>query len=258
MIRFQAVFSILSAVGLSLGSAIALDVHVPSRGLAQSVTPPAETPLPSVSPPQTSPAAKPTTDPATQSIRDCFKTYKEALIAREGLTAANQVSQTTLEYYGQMRDLALHGDAKTVQGRSLADQYLVLALRHRVGLIKLQPMTNKAVVSLAVSEGWIGESSLSETELGDLSIQNDRAEAPLVVSGQPYPTGPKFVFLKEQGQWKIDITALLPTAEQFFQQWYDNDNKEAPISKDAFLLKILALVSGKPVPAEIWQPLVKF
>jgi hypothetical protein len=189
-------------------------------------------------------------------IRQSFDRYKTALLKRQGAIATHQVSNSTLAYYGKMRDLALRGSERTVRSlSSLSDQYLVLALRHRVGLKALLPMSDKDVVSLAVREGWIGENGLAEINLGTISVQDRRAEAVLVIKGTPYPEAPRFIFLKEQTGWKLDLTAILPVAETFIQQWYLEDNASAAISKDAFLMKILGLVSESKVPETIWQPL---
>jgi hypothetical protein len=194
-----------------------------------------------------------------QAIQRCFVAYKQALLNKEGDIAVEQVSNTTLSHYGKMRDLALRGDGATLRSRPLVDQFLVLVLRHRVGLEALLPMSDKEVISLAIREGWIGESGLKETSIGAVTIKDDRAEAILVVGGKAHttPDVPRFVFLKEQKAWKIDITALFPVAEKFFQDWYTGSKASGNISTDTFLLNILMLMSGKPISPDIWNPLVR-
>ena len=194
-----------------------------------------------------------------QSIQRCFVAYKQALLDKQGGLAVEQVSTTTLAHYGKMRDLALRGDGATVRSLSLVDQYLILVLRQRVGLKALLPMSDKDVISLAIREGWIGESGLKETNIGAVTVKGDRAEAVLVVRGKAYdtPDVPRFVFLKEQKAWKIDITALFPVAEKFFQDWYAGDKVSKNISTDTFLINILTLMSDKPISPEIWNPLVR-
>jgi hypothetical protein len=194
-----------------------------------------------------------------QAIQRCFVAYKQALLDKDGDRAVAQVSTTTLAHYGKMRDLALRGDGATVRSQSLVDQYLVLVLRQRVGLKELLPMSDKDVISLAIRNGWIGESGLKETNIGAVTMKGDRAEAVLVVRGKAYatPNVPRFVFLKEQKVWKIDITALIPVAEKFFQEWYTEEKASKNLSRDTFLLNILTLVSSKPVPPDIWNPLVR-
>jgi hypothetical protein len=203
--------------------------------------------------------SKPLPPSDRQAIQRCFVAYKQALLDKDGDLAVAQVSTTTLTYYGKMRDLALRGDGTTVRSRSLIDQYLVLVLRHRVGLEALLPMSDQEVISLAIREGWIGESGLRETNIGAVTIKGDRADAVLVVRGKAYatPDVPRFVFLKEQKSWKIDITALFPVAEKFFQDWYAGDKASKNISTDTFLINVLSLTSGKPVSPDIWKPLVR-
>jgi hypothetical protein len=194
-----------------------------------------------------------------QTIQRCFVTYKQALLDKDGDRAVAQVSKTTLAHYGRMRDLALRADAATVRSHALVDQYLVLVLRQRVGLKVLLPMSDEEVISLAIREGWIGESGLKETSIGTITFKGDRAEAVLVVRGKAYttPDVPRFVFAKEQKTWKIDITALLPVAEKFFQDWYEGAKETENISTDTFLINILTLASDKPISPDIWNPLVR-
>jgi hypothetical protein len=207
--------------------------------------------------PTTAKKALPPSD--RQTIQRCFVAYREALLDKDGDLAVAQVSQTTLAHYGKMRDLALRGDGATVRSLPLVDQYLVLVLRQRVGLEALLPMSDREVISLAIREGWIGESGLKETSIGAVTIKGDRAEAVLVVRGKAYtsPEVPRFVFAKEQKAWKIDITALLPVAEKFFQNWYEGAKATENISTDTFLINILSLMSDKPISPNIWSPLVR-
>jgi hypothetical protein len=192
-----------------------------------------------------------------QGIQRCFVAYKQALLAKQGDLAVEQVSATTLAYYSKMRDLALRGDGATVRSQSLSDQYTVLALRQGVGLKKRLLMTNKELISLSIEEGWFGESRLRDLSIGNITVKGDRAEAVFVVKGKTDPAFPSFVFLKEQKEWKIDITALLPVVEQSFQQWYAVAKALDNLSTDTFLTHMLELISGKPVSPEIWQPLVR-
>jgi hypothetical protein len=192
-----------------------------------------------------------------QGIQRCFVAYKQALMAKQGDLAVEQVSATTLTYYGKIRDLALRGDGATVRSQPLTDQYIILALRQRVGLKTLLPMTDKEVFSLGIREAWIGKRGLREASIGAVTVKGDRAEVVLVIKGTTDPAWPHFVFLKEQKEWKIDITDLLPVAEKIFQQWYAVSKASDNLSTDTFLTNILELDSGKPVSPEIWQPLVR-
>jgi hypothetical protein len=204
-------------------------------------------------------ALKPLPTSNRQAIQRCFIAYKQALLDKDGDLAVAQVSSTTLVHYGKMRDLALRGDGATVRSLSLVDQYLILVLRQRVGLKTLLPMSDQAVISLAIREGWVGQSGLKETSIGAITLNGDRAEAVLVARGKAYTTPgmPRFVFLKEQKVWKIDITALLPVAEKLFQNWYEDTKATENISTDTFLMDLLKLMSDKPVTQDIWNPLVQ-
>ncbi len=201
----------------------------------------------------TAPSPSEPESPDLVAIRACFAAYKAALVSRDGAAAVEQVSTSTLEYYGQMRELALYAKQAELQQRSLTDQYMVLALRHRVGLTDLQSMTAKDVVRLAIEEGWTGDSEVTTLELGTVTVAGDRAKANLKMLGEPENSEFAFAFVKEPDGWKLDITKLLFAAEAFLQDWLMTD--DTPPAEG--LITLLEVVSERQVSPDIWLPLLE-
>ncbi len=191
--------------------------------------------------------------PDLVAIRACFAAYKAALVSRDGAAAVEQVSTSTLEYYGQMRELALYAKQAELQKRSLTDQYIVLTLRHRVGLPDLQPMTAADVVRLAIEEGWTGDSEVKTLDLGTVTVDGNQARGNLKMLNEPENSEFAFVFVKEPEGWKLDITKLLFAAEAFLQDWLMTDDTPPA----AGLITLLEFVSERQVSPDIWLPLIE-
>jgi hypothetical protein len=59
-----------------------------------------------------------------------------------------------------------------------------------------------------VNQGWIGENSVLESDIGQAKVFGNDASAEYVMSGKPKPL--KYRFTKEDGKWKVDLTTIYP------------------------------------------------
>lgn len=184
-----------------------------------------------------------------ESVRNCFSAYRKAILDQDGVAAAALIDGETRKYYGKMRSLALFGDANDVRKVSTIDRVNVLMIRHLIPPAELAEMTPESLFVHAVDEGWIGRESVVNNELGAIKISGSLASGVHIAAGNQTPF--KWTFRKEDGSWKIDITAILPIADQAFKQII----KESEVAEDDFLFGILESISGKKVSDQIWEPL---
>jgi hypothetical protein len=68
------------------------------------------------------------------------------------------------------------------------------------------------------------------------------------IDGQRAPF--TFVFVREEGAWKIDITELLKLSDSGFESLADQSGK----SDEAFLMQLLTSMSGTRPSRDIWEP----
>src|SRR6202008_1975280 len=71
-------------------------------------------------------------DQEQRAVLRGFNGYKTAILAGNGGAAVEHVSQSTLDYFGEMQQLALHGTATDVRAQSLVNQLQILSFRHRL------------------------------------------------------------------------------------------------------------------------------
>jgi hypothetical protein len=181
-------------------------------------------------------------------IRQAFLTYKAAILQHQGQSAVPLVNRATLQYYAQMKAIALEGQEKEVRQLTPVNKTMVLILRHRVPVGDLRGMTSEELFIHAVNQGWIGKNSVLDSDIGELRVFGNDASAEYVKGGKPTPL--KYRFTKEDGKWKIDLTAVMPMADQAMSMLI----KKADLDEDTFIISIIESVSGKKVLPTIWQP----
>ncbi len=187
----------------------------------------------------------------TIGIRAAFDGYKKAILDQDGEKAVTFVDQNTLDYYGKMLDLALRGHRGTVRARTTADRLMILFIRHRIPLESAKQMTGESLFAHAVDEGWIGRESVITNELGDIAVSGTSGTGVHISAGEESPI--KWVFQKEGDRWKMDLTAVMPIADQALKQII----QESGLPDDEFLTEIIEAVSGKEVDDTVWDPMIQ-
>jgi hypothetical protein len=181
-------------------------------------------------------------------IRQVFLSYKEAILQRQGQSAVTFVNRPTLDYYARMKAIALEGKEPEVRQLTPMNKIMVLSLRHRVLADDLRGMTPEDVFVHAINQGWIGKNSVLDSDVGQIQVFGKDASAEYVKGGKPTPL--KYRFTKEDGKWKIDLTALIPIADHAMSMLIEQEK----LDEDKYIISLVEAVSGKKVSPSIWQP----
>jgi hypothetical protein len=181
------------------------------------------------------------------AVRSTFKAYQQALLKRDGPAAAAVVDRGTIDYYQRMRDLAVGGKAEVVKKLALLDKLMVIRMRHQIPLARLKAMDGKAALAHAVTQGWVGD-DVAKVEAGEVEITGERATVAFVVEGKPTPI--KLGLWREPAGWRVDLVSLFRLGGAVFRQQQEASGK----SEDDFVLTLVRRLSGKRVPATIWNP----
>ena len=154
------------------------------------------------------PAGSALAEADADAVRRVFSAYRSAILSGEGNAAAALLSQSTYDYYDEMRQLALYGSADTVKALSLVNQMQVLTLRLRVPTDELESLSSQALIAHAVDQGWIGKNSVLKLQPGKVLADGDVAVLHLIVDGKD--AGTAFRFNRESRAWRLD---LVPTTQ---------------------------------------------
>ena len=183
------------------------------------------------------------------AIRSCYDAYFSALRDGRGNDAADLVDSNTLAHYGRILELARTADSATVSSLDAMDKLSVLAMRMNHSAEDLRTMDAKGAKARSISDGLMGNEQPEGLSLGTVEVDGDKATAPLKVHG--FPTPAKFTFRKEDGGWRIDITSMFDLSRMGMQQMVSGSGKDGNV----YLVELLEESSGKPVPANIWNPI---
>jgi hypothetical protein len=181
-----------------------------------------------------------------QAIRQAFQQYKQALLDQDGERAAALVTHNTLDYYGEMRDLALDATRDEILDRRLIDRLTIALYRVLLGPT-LEQVNARQLFVFSVDEGLIGSrSDVAGLEIGDVTVSGDFGTANATSEGQEAPL--VWEFRREGDQWKLDLEALFPVSNLVLQ----NAAEEAGLTENQLIYRTLEARTGQRIGAEIW------
>lgn len=187
-------------------------------------------------------------DGDAEAVRRIFSAYRSAILSGRGDEAAALLSRSTYDYYDDMRQLALFGQASSVQSQSLVNQLQILMLRLRDPPDKLGSLSPEALIAHSVDKGWIGKNSVLKIQPGKVLSEADVAVLYVNVDGKD--AGPAFRFNRESGAWRLD---LVPTT-QATNAALQSTAKQQGMTESEFMLVLMESVLGRKVGDEAWLP----
>jgi len=183
------------------------------------------------------------------AVRDVFRKYRQAILRDDGGTAASLLGQSTLDYYDEMRRLAIYGDAEAVQSQLLVDQMQILLFRLRVPVETLESLSPKGLVSFSVEQGWIGKSGVSKVEPGRVQSKEDIAIMHVIIDGKDGGSG--FRFDREANGWRLDLVSTLKNSNAMFA----GAARREGVSNNRYMLAVMGNALKREVGDEVWVPL---
>lgn len=189
------------------------------------------------------------------AVEQAFEEYKAAIVAGDGAKAVSRVTQSTVDYYGNLKRLTLEAGADEIRALSFTDKASIGLMRALMDLSYLRQLTPEQVFMYAVQEKWIGEGAMIQgTTIEGIRIDGERADAAYVASGRTSPF--RFEFMKESGMWKVDLTSLIAGVDQMFRKQMASGG--GALSEEQLVLSLLNARTGKKLGPEIWnKPKIK-
>ena len=183
----------------------------------------------------------------TGSVREVFDRYKRAILSSDGAAAVQLVTRGSLDHYERLRVMAMEAGPDEIRRSSISDRMMIGMLRLRLSRGTLAGMSGRDLCRHAVEQGWIGREGTLSSDIGEVHVSGTEAAAVAVVNGSPTPL--RFQFLKEDGNWKFDLAALIRVVDATLPQVA----RQAGMSEDEFILESLELATGQPVTEAVWE-----
>lgn len=181
------------------------------------------------------------------SIRQVFAGFRTSFLAADGRGTASALSAATIQYFEELRGLAVSGGPQDFAQRPLLDRLAATLLRVRIPAGQLTRSSSQELAGVAITSGLIERDLLAHAEIGEVEVGPDTATGVLVDSGEP--TRVTFSFLREGGQWKIDLTPLRELADFALVQMA----RSRGIEEDQLVFQLARERTGRPVDASVYQ-----
>jgi hypothetical protein len=187
-------------------------------------------------------------DPAT-AVQASYRSYAEAVATKDGAASAGLVSGTTLDHYSGLRDLALTADRATLAKERVVDQLAVLSMRANIPVATLRDADPRGLVAAAVQNQVISSGGAGAAALERVTVDGDTATASLGVAGGSQQVPMRF--RREEGTWKVDLTALLTPAEDALGTALEQQR----LTPETMLTKVMTTRVGAAKAQQLWTPL---
>lgn len=168
-----------------------------------------------------------------KDVRSAFENYRKAVLNDRGDKAAELVTQGTLDYYGEMKHVALTAPAREVKSLAAGEKFFVIRLRLAIPREQLTLLSAKELFSYSVKSGWIGKDGVRNMKLGKISVSDTFAAGEYSSRGKKSPI--KFQFRKESETWKLDLLPLAKLSSELF----DYLAKQQGLSQNEFVFRLL-------------------
>ena len=202
-------------------------------------------------------SASPPPEPAAageeQAVRAIFLQYREAIAKGRGETAAGLVSEKTLDYFERMRVAALSMPAAEVKRSPVMDRTMILITRARIGKDDLERWHGRELFVHAVDQGWVGKEA-QRLEPDAVTIDGGTASLGLHSGTDIVTPAQGFRLYREPGGWKLDVISVA-RADGASMRAVEKELAQIDPDPNRALEKVVEKLTGKPVSAEIWQPL---
>jgi hypothetical protein len=178
-----------------------------------------------------------------------FSEYKSAILQADAERALQAVDSSTLQYYSDVLNHALHSDESTVRALSTMDLLMVMTIRHRLTPEQIKGMDASSLFKHGVANGWTGKEGVMGVEVVRVDVDGRVAAATFTSNGAESPV--PFQFDKEGDEWKIDLTSIMGAGSSAFSQMAEQQG----ITDVELVSMLLEMVSGEKVDAEsMWIP----
>ncbi|MGQ9365589.1 hypothetical protein [Azospirillum sp. ST 5-10] len=152
-------------------------------------------------------APAPEPSPEERAVAAVFDKARAALAEGRGAAVLPLLSRDSAAALEDVRRAARAGDRASLAKLGPAEKFAALGLRRYLSPAELRRMKAADIADHALAKGWLGPNVIAQSALGPVRVRGDRASALLLVKNKPSPVPADFV--REGGQWRIDLTGVL-------------------------------------------------
>jgi hypothetical protein len=145
------------------------------------------------------------------AVRQAFDAYRAALTAKDGKTAASLLTAESIEYYANLKKLALTAPESYLRRARMSDQLAVIDLRVSVPAENLRRWSAAQLAGDAVNRGETQSTVVARLSAGTIEVAGDTGTVQVKLDGKAFEY--KLTFYREDGQWKFRLIPILEATE---------------------------------------------
>jgi hypothetical protein len=181
-------------------------------------------------------------------VHKTFNAYKDAILHNNGSEAVKQVDRQTIDYYSKVAHWTRHADSLELEALNTFDKFMVLTLRLKASPEEIRGFDGTGLFVYGVDHDLVSKEQAREIELGDITIDDDRAQAVMLLRGEATPM--RWDFVKEDGRWKLQMLSIIDQAEPALAAQIS----QSGMTENEFLLGALRVAYGDTVADGLWRP----
>jgi hypothetical protein len=190
-------------------------------------------------------------DVDSAAIVAAFEDYKAAVGDADGKKVLPLLAQRSLQYYDHLAGLVIFADSLELTQSAILDATMVINLRTTVPKEELLKMDGAAMAVHIFNIGKQGRGGLGAQTIGNIEYGGGAAVADILLDGNTSEF--KYTFFLEDGQWKIDPTAVFALSEKTMQDLLEANN----LSITRFLEIVSRNQYQRELDPDVWKPLRK-
>ena len=157
------------------------------------------------------------------------------------------MSEKTIAFYDGIVTHALKTPREKLAELDFMTKFMTLRVRHEFTKSQIAAMTGRELLAAGVDKGWISKSTVANIDqLVNIKVNASEASASLPVA----PDVPLFQFLKESGQWKLNLLASFAVARDMMKQ----EVAKSGLTEEQFIVQAIGALSSKKVDERIFSP----
>jgi hypothetical protein len=186
-----------------------------------------------------------------KQIRQCFATYKEAIIECQGNLGVECVDSKTINYYLQTLKKVIEYDSLQIEAEPTIDKYTILKIRQNIPYDSIIHLNAKSLLAHLINHGIAGNSNISMYDIGKVQISYDSARAEKVIGGKA--SNFFFRFHKENNSWKLSVFS--PLEHELYNWGIKQAIIKSKLPEDLYILKYIETTSLSKAKNDLWHPL---
>ena len=189
-------------------------------------------------------------DSPTAGVENLFAAYKTAIEQAQYGKAASLIDQKSVEYYNQVKKLALETERKKLGEVNFNSKLLALALRQTYSKKGIKDLTGEQIFAFAAENHLNPLDSISQYTIAKTVMESglNKAVSRMYRKGELTETYLKFI--KVDGVWKMNFASVMNEDNDLntsiVLSGIKNENKRA--------IKIVESISDKRLKRNIWVP----